>query len=142
MKKDVIIASLVGFALGSISALLVVNLPSLLKRSSQSQVTTANITPTIASLSKTIPLLTIESPIDESIFPSKNIEISGKTTPGTILVLDADLENNVQVASNSGSFSFPTTLKEGANVIVVTAYNENGEGETKTLTVFYTSEKL
>ncbi len=142
MKKDVIIASLVGFVLGSVTAILVINLPNIVNKNLQTPITTDSLTPTPNSISKISPLLSIESPADESIVLTKSVEILGKATEGTLLVLDTELDNNVQVASGSGNFSFPVTLKEGANSYVLTAYNENGEGESKTLTLFYTSEKL
>jgi hypothetical protein len=145
MKKDIIIAVIVGFVLGVGSALLIVNLPSLLtllKRTAPSQLATINPTPTLPTVSNTSSLLTLESPAPESIATSKNIQITGKTAPGTILVLTTERDNSPYEASESGNFAFPLSLKEGANTAIITAYNESGEAETKTLTIYYTSEKL
>lgn len=142
MKKDVFFAIVVGFVLGSLTALLAVNLPFLLKSTTQPAVKLSSVTPTIIQINAPSLLLTIDTPLEESIVTANTINVSGKIALGTILVVDTDSESQVQEASSSGSFSFPAKLGEGANTIIVTAYNGNGESEQKTLTVFYTREKL
>ena len=142
MKKDITIAVVFGFILGVITAIIVVNLPSVIKKSPSSEI--AQISPTLipSPVVQKVVNLSIEQPVDETIVSTKNIKISGKTGVGNTIVLESDLDIDTKESSTDGSFSFPVTLTEGGNTLLITSYNEKGNSETKILTVFYTSEKL
>ena len=142
MKRDVVIAVVIGFIVGAGSAVFIVNLPSLIKRGIPSQITINNPTPSPAQMTRNPYLLEITSPQNEDLASSKNITLSGKTNPGATLVLDTEQDNYVKEASSDGNFSFALNLHEGTNKLFITAYNEIGETETKTITVYYTVEKL
>lgn len=143
MKKDLAIAISGGFLLGALVAISVVTLPSLMKKKSSAQnetITNSIVTP--SQQQEHALSLEITEPTDEAIATSKEVKISGKTQKSNTVVLSTDLENIITEASADGNFSLDLRLVEGQNTLYITSYNENGNIETKSLTVFYTGEKL
>lgn len=143
MKKDLAIAISGGFLIGALVAVSVVTLPSFMKKKSSTQnepITNIIVTP--SQKQEHALFLEITDPFDESIATSQEIKVSGKSQKSNTIVLDTDLGNTVTEAADDGSFSLTTRLVEGQNTLYITSYNENGDTETKSLTVFYTGEKL
>ena len=143
MKKDLAIAISGGFLLGALVAISVVTLPSLMKKKSSAQnetITNSIVTP--SQKQEHALSLEITEPTDEAIATTKEVKISGKTQKSNTVVLSTDLENTIIEASADGNFSLDLRLVEGQNTLYITSYNENGDIETKSLTVFYTGEKL
>lgn len=142
MKKDLIFAIGGGFLLGTIVAISALTLPTLLRKKSEDQNETTNtiVLPTQKVGEETS--LSITTPQDESIVTNKVLKVAGKTGSAHMILFDTDFGSDSVEASGDGTFSFTTDLVEGQNTILVTSYNTNGDKETKTLTVFYTGEKL
>jgi hypothetical protein len=143
MKRDFFIAIIIGFVAGAIVATTILNFPLLLSLvnkndTSNSTVTQISSTPSPASAIT----LEISDPQDNSIAPTKNVTVKGKTQPENFIVIDTDSFQDVTPASSDGTFSFPISLNLGGNDITLTAYNKNGESESKILTVLYQDEKL
>lgn len=144
MKKDIILALCSGAIIGSLVALLLTNLPNLLKEGSKNP-DTKNVTPAQMnnSLNNIKPsVLTINSPSDNFVSDSKKIEINGETQKDNTVVIETDLENTVFIATSEGKFKIPVSLSEGVNQIYITSYNSQGDAAGKNLSVFYTGEKL
>lgn len=144
MKKDIILALCSGAIIGSLAALLLTNLPNLIK--DKSKITETN---NGTHLQVNTPLnnvkpaeLTIESPADNSVSDNKKIEVSGETQKDNTVVIETDFDNNVFVASSDGKFKIPLSLSEGVNQIYITVYNSQGDAVNKNISVFYTNEKL
>jgi len=142
MKRDIVIAMLIGFVGGVIVAVGIINGPALFKRNS-----------TNLSLDKTNPVpvtvgaqnsvnFSIDSPPDNSIQAEKSTTVKGKAEAKTTMVVDTDSDSFISDVSGDGTFGQTVALSEGANRIQVTNYNAKGDSETKTITVFYTPEKL
>lgn len=142
MKKDLIFAIGGGLLLGTVVAISVLTLPSLVRKKSEGQNETTNTITLPTQKQQQEASLEITSPQDESIAVDKTLKVAGKTGPAHIILFDTDAGTDSVEASGDGSFSFATELVEGQNTILVTSYSNNGEKETKTLTVFYTGEKL
>ena len=142
MKKDIVIALIVGLVLGGATAITIVNLPTMIKKPQKPEIGETVPTAIPTPISSGQLELVINQPVDEAIVSTKSLNVSGKTNGGKTVVLETDLEIETKESSPNGSFSFPVNLTEGTNNILVTAYNENNQSETKTLTIFYTSEKL
>lgn len=144
MKKDIIMALCAGALVGSLAALLITNLPNLLREKSQPPETNNNTAVQLNNpLNSIKPAeLIINSPPDNSVVDNKKIEISGETQKDNIVVIETDLDNNVFVASSDGKFKIPLSLSEGVNQIYITAYNSIGDAVNKNISVFYTGEKL
>ncbi|OGG15782.1 hypothetical protein A3D78_04745 [Candidatus Gottesmanbacteria bacterium RIFCSPHIGHO2_02_FULL_39_14] len=143
MKKDVILALLVGFAIGSTLAVLAVKLPIVLDKQEKpkEEISQTKSEPSvIKNLKKTS--LNISQPSDQAILTKDNTTLKGNTDPSTALIIESPLESIVVEPDENGSFQASLKLTEGGNPIYVTTINESGEPETKTLTLFYTTEKL
>lgn len=142
MKRDIIIAVIIGFIAGSIIAITAVNLPNIIKNNSVKFNTGGKITPIPTPKLPEIINLEITSPKDQFLSPNKTVEIQGKSKPGSTIFLESDTDNKVKEAGSDGSFTDKLDLIEGINIIRISALDENGEYLTKELTVFYTSEQL
>lgn len=143
MKKDIIIAILVGFVIGGIFAVTLLSLPALLKsiQSRSSTQAAPSITPQVTKI-ESGETLTIESPINNSISAEKTLEIKGASKPSDTLVIDTETDSKAIEIDSSGKFSAKIELVEGGNTIVITSYNNQGQSTSKTYTLFYTAEKL
>lgn len=147
MKRDVIIAVVIGFVIGGTAALAITNIPFLLKtaqksRSEKIASTTSSPSPDVQKVQNSESQLTIEKPEHEKIAEEKVVTVSGKSKPGDIIIIDTDLESQTATTTDDGSFSGKVTLGEGTNTLYVTSYDASGEKNEKTITVFYTAEKL
>lgn len=144
MKKDVIAAIVSGFILGGIVALIAVNLPSIFQSSKNTttEQTAQEITPTPALIAaEASDNLEITDPKDESIVSEKELKITGRTKSGDAILVESESDISESKVENDGTFTALLTLSEGENQITFYSLNANGE-ETKTITVYYTSEKL
>ena len=145
MKRDIVVAIIIGFFLGAGVASILLNLHFLLTaigdknntNTSQNN-TQTTITPVVASAVN----LEVIEPADDSIAIGKNIVVKGKTQPENYVVLENNLFQDVVIASNDGSFAIPLTLSLGTNDMNISSYNKNMDSITKTITVLYQDEKL
>lgn len=143
MKRDVIIALVAGILIGGISALTIINLPSFLRSGSKPQ--EVNLTQPSPSITQNIIIQTdleISKPQDGSISDTKNIDLTGQTLSGSMVIIDTDKDSSILIAGKDGSFRSPITLGEGVNTVYVTAYDSKGDSRIKTINVYYTPEKL
>ena len=144
MKKDVIAAVVSGFILGGLVAVAAINLPSLFKISTNNtaEQTTQETIPIPTSIEAEIKEnLEITEPKDESIVTEKELKITGRTKTGDAVLVESESDISEAKVENDGTFTSSITLTEGGNQIIIYSINENGE-ESKTFTVYYTSDKL
>lgn len=88
------------------------------------------------------PVLEIINPQDELITDSKTVEITGKSLPKALIVINANSNDYVVTAENDGTFTQKIALADLENIISITAYTENGVSETKELTIIYSTEEF
>lgn len=84
----------------------------------------------------------VSEPQDNLISDIEDITIKGKTTKGTLLVIQSPISlKTVKTDKDDFSVEFPLAL--GENVISVSAYppDSNGSLKERQLTVFYLTEK-
>lgn len=143
VKKEVIIAIIVGFLVGSVAAFSIVHFPSWIK-SGDTEVTTQLLTPSpippITGIAQAS--LTVDEPKDETVVSSGKLTVSGKTLKGRVVVVDTDVDSTLAAVSDDGSYKADITVTEGGTPITVTSYNDKGEAETKTISVVYAKEDL
>jgi hypothetical protein len=143
MKKDIIIAIILGFVTGSLVAAIILNFPYILSIVNKKKDTTAAvIQPNIKKDSTALITLDILDPQDDSLAATKSMTIRGKTQKDNTVILEFDLNQDVTSASDDGNFTFPVNLNYGTNDILLTAYNQNGESVSKTVSVMYQDEDL
>jgi hypothetical protein len=97
--------------------------------------------PTKAVLNETN-FVIIESPKDEEVFAKRNITISGKTTPETLVIVSTQGSDQIVTSNTKGNFTLTYTLEEGVNILQVTAVFANGEEQKVTRTVTSTTEEF
>lgn len=134
MRKEVLIAIILGAALGLVIAFGIwrANLALAPREEVQVQV---QPTPTPEAFT-----LVITSPEDNSVVAESEISVEGKTQPGATVVIQYDEGETVLIADENGSFASPVELVAGANTIVVSAFDEEGEGNEKALTVVFSTQ--
>lgn len=140
MRKEVLIAIIIGFGLGLVLTFFVY------KTQFSDQTETTIITPLAEE--KNLPtkaeeqILTVTSPIDQSISKEAKTDISGSAQPlSWILILGEKGEKIVQT-DNKGSFQTDLLLVSGENEIKITSINEKGEENSKTLTIVYSTAEI
>jgi hypothetical protein len=89
---------------------------------SQSSTISGNIPSTAVTEPSGIVPLKIIQPADGATLASGMVTVKGQTSPGTAL----SINDQIDIADNSGNFSIPVELVEGPNAIDVIAIDENG----------------
>lgn len=80
--------------------------------------------------------------VDNQVVNTPTITVTGKTLPASYVVLNSEKGDYIIVPNDLGTFSQEVILVKGANTIVVTVYEENGNKQEQTLTVVYTSAEI
>lgn len=144
MKRDITLAIIVGFIFGVIFALIITNLPKIVREGIKLQSYKPIATPTIIQVKNTTSAfeLTLDLPKDESISDTKIIEVSGSTNPHMTVFIESEIDQMAVESNDAGVFAGKIILSEGVNTIFLTAYDEAGNSITKNLNIFYTTEKL
>lgn len=123
----------------------VIYFPNLVSRVFRSNNQTVDLTPTpTIAISTTALSLEITEPISDAVLFNDKTTIKGKIQPAgkKIIIVDTVNESLITTSADNGEFSKEVTLDEGVNTESVSVYDENGNRETKTITLFYTPEKL
>ncbi|HVZ58440.1 MAG TPA: hypothetical protein VG935_01685 [Patescibacteria group bacterium] len=84
--------------------------------------------------------LTVDSPGDESLTDRKTITISGKTLPGSTIVISTEGDDQVVQPTTTGQFSVTETIADGTNLISITSIFPDGTEQHFLRTVSYTTE--
>ena len=144
MKRDIILAIIVGFIIGVIVALILTNLPKIVKEGIKLQSSKPIATPTVIQVKNTTSSLelTLDLPKDESISDTKSIEVSGQTKASMTVFIESEIDQMTVESNDAGGFAAKINLSEGVNTIFLTVYDEAGNSNTKNLNIFYTTEKL
>lgn len=87
-------------------------------------------------------ILNIDEPKDEKVYDKKIIEVRGKTTNDSLIVILTENDEQVLSPTELGDFSTTITLQNGENFIQITAIAENGESLTVDRTVTYSTESF
>lgn len=145
MKKDTVVAIIIGIIIGALFAFGIIYFPRFftLVFRANNQVSDLTPTPTV-TLSVTALSLDIAEPGDNAVLFSAQTNIKGKIQPEgkKIIIIDSDNESLITYSTDKGEFSQELSLDEGVNLYSISVYDENGNRETKTITLFYTPEKL
>jgi len=147
MKKELIIAILIGVILGfTITGLFwikkrgKINLP-LAEESVQEEVPEEKPTSTPTPIEKTVSL-EIEEPENEIISQTEKLTIKGKSIPSATIVVVWEEGEDILVANEDGKFETEITLIGGENIIDISAYDDEGNSTSKTITATYSTAKI
>lgn len=133
MKKEVLIAILIGFGLGLTITYGIYRLRTALEDQPQTIADIVNSTNTPTPEAQS--MIALLTPEDGAIQTETNTTVAGTTIANALVVLLVNDTDYIQKSDESGNFSFPVELKTGSNVIVAHVLNENGEVITKEKTV-------
>ncbi len=139
MKKEVLIAIIIGFGLGLIITFGIWTANKALQETApQEEQTTEAVTPTPVPAFA----LNLVSPEEDSISATEEIEVKGSTAAGAIIVILYQEGEKILEADKNGQFSTEITLTGGANEITITAYDSEGNEVAKTLNVVYSTAEI
>ena len=137
MNKDTVVASILGFGLGLIAAIMLWLMPKILPKTPPSSPTSplASIQAS-ASSEPDKSEFKIDSPADGAIFTDESLTVKGEAPQASLVVAETQDQSQAVKTDKKDNFSTSLKLAEGGNYIVVTAYR-NEKSDQKTLTVFY-----
>jgi len=147
MKKEVLLAIIIGFSLGLVITFGVWKANKALKEVAPkqqlppSQVQEEEKTPSPTPPSSQLSLV-ITSPEDNSIINKEKVNISGKTSPAATVVITYEEGEKIIETDENGNFTTEITLIGGANEITISAYDEEGNEVTKTLNLVYSTAEI
>ena len=140
MKSEVIIAIVIGFAIG---LAITFGIYQAQKLYVSKTVSAPEIAPSPTPTPEPIVEHTLEisSPSNFELSDQDTITISGSTTANAYITLVSETLETTGQADSSGAFAIPIELAEGANLITITAINENGDTASQDITVSYIQEQ-
>ncbi len=142
MKKEVILAISIGFALGLIITFGIWTANQSFKNLPQpSPKASVAPSPTPTNQQPTNQL-TISTPDDESLVSTGTVTLSGTTTPNATLLIVSENGEQTANANASGAFSLDVDLITGFNTITVYSYSTDGKEASKSLTITYSTAKI
>lgn len=141
MRKEVLVAILIGAILGGAVAFGIwrANLFLVPKKET---VQTEQTTPPPAGgqiTQETSSLITTQ-PENNSIISEGKVTIKGAAVPNSTVVILTNSKDLITQADKDGAFEQEIELEGGLNEITVTAYDNNGNETTQTLTLVYSTE--
>lgn len=86
--------------------------------------------------------LEVNSPDDNNLVFDKSIFISGKASPGSIVILSTDNSDTTLDVSNTGEFSRSFDLNPGLNHLTISSFDYQGHGKRVARQVYYSEDKI
>lgn len=141
MRKEVLVAIIIGFGLGLVITFGIWTANKALKEAAPT--TTApteeeEVTPTPTPTLE----LVIISPENNIISEEEIIEVSGQTTPRAIIAVTYPEGEKLFEADEDGSFSTEISLVGGDNLIEISVFNDEGDETTEILTIVYSTAEI
>lgn len=140
MKKEIVIAILIGLSLGLFITYGVYQAKTGISTKSDQDQKTLALTP--APDQEFAGELILNSPEDGLIQAEKTISVSGPTLPSSFIVVFVGNDENITNSDDSGNFSTEVKLNDGANIITVVVLDENGRSISSNRTVIVSDESL
>ena len=136
MKKEVLLAIIIGFAIGLIITFGIYTAKKALNQYPNATQATPTPTPVSTTPSHT---LTITQPETETVHDQDTLTLTGTTSPDSIVTIFTEEDETIVSADSTGKFSAPIKLIGGANDITVTAITSDGLTATAELTLVYST---
>ena len=143
MKKEVIIAVLLGISLGFVVTFGIwkarVALKTLPPKVSLTPTPTATSSPPLAPAS---PELVITSPRDFGLTSKENITVDGKAEPNSPVIILTEDKYYSTISDEKGNFSQEIVLIGGENEIFVANFDKDGNDHTASLTIVFSTAEI
>ncbi len=145
MRKEVLVAIIIGFGLGLVITFGIWTANKALKNTStDSAETPAPLEEEIETAlipASTLELL-ITSPENNTVSEKETIEIVGQTAVKAIISIIYPNGEKLLEAGEDGNFSTEISLVGGDNQIKISAFSSEGDEISKTLTIVYSTAKI
>jgi len=141
MKKEVILAIVIGFGVGLLITFGIYTARTALEEKS----TTNQQSPTpqdLTSDSTPSSSLNISTPKHEDLVDTETISIEGQAPPESIITIILSTGQQVITSDKNGIFKTTVELNGGANEINITAFTKEGEKSETSLTIVYTTAQI
>lgn len=86
--------------------------------------------------------LDITNPDDGVVVFDRKLNISGKTSPNSVVIISVEDSDLALKADSSGEFSKVVGLTRGLNQITITSFDSSGHSKQVIREVFYSEEQL
>jgi len=137
MRKEVIIAIIIGFFLGLVLAFGFWTANQAVKdKKIEQTVKVSNSTPSPSPVAS----FSIDSPENNLVSDKNKIQVSGKTNPLAVIVAYSEDNQNFTTADESGFFSLNVDLVKGSNIYTIKSVDSNDNVKQKELTIVYTTD--
>ena len=140
MRKEVIVAIVIGFTIGLVITIGIITARNALK--GQPKTTATGQTTSVPTPGPAKHAVTITSVGENHVTTSDQFNLRGKTTPAAMVVIIAEEEELMVVADSSGNFERVVPLIGGANLIEVVSFSPTGERAETDVTVIYTTAEF
>lgn len=139
MKKEVVLAIIVGFSLGLIITLGIYTARRALRR--QTPVTSS---PQASASPSPTPShgLTITSPAEEALLDQDKVILQGMTTPNSLVTVITPQDNLIVTANSTGEFQTQVSLVGGVNQLQIVALTPDGQRAETSLTLTYSTATI
>lgn len=146
MRKEVLVAILIGFGIGLVVTFGIFTARRALKAGGEAgEQTSPSYSPTPQVEKKQARAehkMTVISPNDGAVTAAEKISVAGTTTPGATVAISGGETDVVVVSDGKGQFSAEITLVGGDNEIRIIGFNPEGEKAEAALTVVYSTAEF
>lgn len=140
MRKEVVLAILVGLTMGLIITYGVYQARLALNRPTDKPV--SEETTDDETNNNHAGKLALLNPQDETVQEETAVTVTGTTIPDTFVVVFVNDKESITTSDSSGNFSLELELEEGSNVITVYSIEEDGQTISEERTVIVSDEEL
>jgi hypothetical protein len=143
MKKEVVLAIAIGFGIGLAITFGIYNARKAIQEANLIQTPQAfSEENKVNSPLSTAQILSLASPLDQSITKESKATVSGTTSPSSWVIILTEKGEKMIQADKKGNFETEANLISGENEIEVQAIGETGEKASKVITVVYSAVEI
>lgn len=86
--------------------------------------------------------LDLISPDDDLLTFQEDLEISGKTSSNSQVIISSSFNDKITTSKADGSFSVDFSLNEGVNELKIIVFDQNGDSRETERMVYFSEEKI
>jgi len=139
MRKEVILAVIIGVLLGGVIlyGINLANSSSKINSGSKNTEENSQETPSPTKISDN--RISIITPQNNAVVTKSLISLKGSVKPNSSVAIVTESDDIITTADNAGNFSSDINLISGENIITVTAVDENQATASATITIIRTA---
>ena len=145
MKKEILIAIIIGFVLGLVITFGIWTANKSLKegvtQNQQEEVAKNETNTTPTQTEEKLPL-TIISPENNALLNQEKLEIVGKTSPEAVVAISYEEGEKIIEADEKGDFKGEITLIGGGNEVIISVFDSQGNEVSKTLNLVFSTAEI